>query len=67
MFALTYNAEQVYRIADVRTRVGWESKTRKNKQEVRRGINANAVVKEAEEQEEAQKPTRNKAKLGEHG
>lgn len=65
MFALMYNAEQVYRI-DVRTRVRRESKAPKNKQEVRRGIKANVVVKEAEEQEESQKPTRNKAKLGEH-
>lgn len=66
MFALTYNTEQVYRMTDVRTRVGWESKAPKNKQEVGRGIKANAVVKEAEEQEESQKPTRNKTKLGEH-
>jgi len=36
------------------------------KQEDGRGTKANAV-KEAEEQEEAQMPTRNKTKLGERG
>lgn len=58
---ITYNIKRVDKMADVRTRVRWERKTPK-KQEDGRGIKANAVVSEAE-QEEPQKPTRNKTKF----
>lgn len=60
MFTLTRSIEPVCKMAEERTRARWESKTPKKKQEEGRGIKANAVAKEAEEQEVSQKPTRNR-------